>query len=163
MLFDPERHEPLLEARWDEERVREAIAEIVRDTEAHFDAEHVRWPTHPLDDDGARKEWPDLYFGAAGVIFALDLLERARLAKLQRSYASCLPVLGERAESELATFLPGHPPAYLLGDLGVRLVQWKLDPDAARADALFEWIRSAPRRPTLESGRRAGAAALSFP
>ena len=48
MLFDPARHEPLLEARWSEAAARQAISAIVADACRSFDAETL-WPTHPAD------------------------------------------------------------------------------------------------------------------
>jgi hypothetical protein len=75
MLFDPQRHEPLRELRWDAERARGAIDDIVRDTHAHLDP-RTWWPTHPRDVEPGDADVPStsLYFGAAGVIWALRRL-----------------------------------------------------------------------------------------
>ena len=51
MLYEPERHEPLLDIAWDETRARHVIQSIVRDTELARDATGS-WPSHPLDDEG---------------------------------------------------------------------------------------------------------------
>ena len=51
MLYDPNRHEPMLQIPWDEQLARETISEIVADAIATFDRDRF-WPTH-LREDGA--------------------------------------------------------------------------------------------------------------
>jgi hypothetical protein len=84
MLFYPERHEPLSRTPWDETAARDAIAEIVTDTEARFDATQF-WPAHPREDgQGVLK---GLWFGAAGAIWALQSLSRLLDRCPQNPYA----------------------------------------------------------------------------
>ena len=68
------RHRPLVRDAWSEPAVRTAIADIVADAIADFDPDTF-WPGHP-GDDGAGDGNPSFYFGAAGVIWALDYLHR---------------------------------------------------------------------------------------
>ena len=77
MLYDPAQFEPLTDEPWDEGRVRDAIAAIVADVDAAFDAAAL-WPAEEWDSDGWGSRLPlkDLYVGAAGVIWALDALMR---------------------------------------------------------------------------------------
>ena len=86
MLHDPARHEALNGTAWDEALVRAAIAQIVADTEARC-MPGTCWPPHPLDlepgDDPAQPFTP-LYFGAAGVIWALHYLQAVGAARLTR-------------------------------------------------------------------------------
>ncbi len=124
MLFDPARHEALVEQAWDEGRVRALLAHIVADTEARFD-DALGWPAHPNDrspgDDPAHIG-PSLYYGQCGVIWALRYLQRVGAAELQREWrghADRLVVrtrqwLGEDAEREAASFLMGETPIELL-------------------------------------------------
>src|SRR5262249_23444555 len=78
MLYNQERHEPLLPTPWDEEAARSAIAEIVTDAESHFDRDTF-WPAHPLEDYQGLLQ--GLYFGAAGAVWALrHLAEHARIS-----------------------------------------------------------------------------------
>src|SRR4051812_30493280 len=76
MLHDPNRHESVIDIPWDEARARAAIERIVRDTELAFTPDGW-WPPHPRDlgpgDDPAAPATP-LYFGAAGVVWALRYL-----------------------------------------------------------------------------------------
>jgi len=75
MLFEPERHQALSSARWDEQFVRTAINRIAADTIRDFSAATL-WPTHP-DDAPPSATFYNLYIGAAGVIWALDYLRRS--------------------------------------------------------------------------------------
>ena len=69
-LFEPARHEPLDAPPWSEARVDAAIAQIVERTLAALDSEHG-WPSHPSDQDSAPAPDASLYFGTAGVVWAL--------------------------------------------------------------------------------------------
>lgn len=51
MLFEPGRHEPLLDAQWEASRAHEAIRAIVQDTEEVLGSGIV-WRAHPLDESG---------------------------------------------------------------------------------------------------------------
>ena len=74
MLHDPARHETLREQPWSEARARACIDRIVVDVDEQFIA-GVGWPVHPLDDDAATETAnPSLYYGATGVIWALQYL-----------------------------------------------------------------------------------------
>jgi hypothetical protein len=167
MLFQPDRHEKLSDERWSDDAARAAIAEIVDDAERRFDATGW-WPAHPLDTERATgpepARVPDLYVGGAGVVWALTALERRGFAALSRDYRDALGAMAERAQRRLLGQYPAHPPAYLLGDLGVRLVQWKLDPSEANAGSLLDWLERAERIPTLEVmwGSPGVALALTF-
>jgi len=74
MLFDPARHETLATPAWDPQRVRAALAGIVDAAEAAWLPQPGHWPNHPLDlEPGEDPLQPSttLYFGAAGVMWAL--------------------------------------------------------------------------------------------
>ena len=90
MLFDPRAHERLTEHGWNPDRVRAAIREIVEDAEGAFDD---GWTTHPediLEEGEAERRFRTVYLGGAGVIQALDTLQRRGLVELRRSYVSYL-------------------------------------------------------------------------
>ena len=77
MLYDPHAHEPLRDEEWRRAAAEAEIRAIARDADEAL-RDGAWWPLHPLDDDG---ETPDavhgVYLGAAGVLWALDLLARA--------------------------------------------------------------------------------------
>jgi hypothetical protein len=51
MLFDPRRHEPLMDVAWNEAAARAWIARYADAAQAAFSPERL-WPTHP-DDAGS--------------------------------------------------------------------------------------------------------------
>ena len=91
MLFDPARHEPLRESHWDEARARDTIGRIVAEAERVFDPETL-WPPHPLDRFGSRS----LYYGAAGVIWAIDFLFEQSAARSTRDWRPIVEALHSR-------------------------------------------------------------------
>jgi hypothetical protein len=87
------RHRPLAHDAWSELAVRAAIEEIAADAIAHFDPDRF-WPGHPSDgvDDGN----PSFYWGAAGVMWALDYLRRIGATRVAEDFRPVLPKLLER-------------------------------------------------------------------
>jgi lantibiotic modifying enzyme len=152
VLYEPAQFEPLIDEAWDPARARGAIAEIVADADAAFDPDTL-WPEHEWDDwreDGVPpKKGPNLYVGAAGVIWALDALRRAGHAEssLDLAAAALRAVDVNRAEPEwyldfLARETHAHPAALLRGETGPLLVAFRLTRDAAVADELHTLVRT---------------------
>ena len=82
MLHDPARHEPLKAIVWDESRARGCIKHIVSDAEDRFTPENY-WPQHPRDVDAGEDPGDastTLYYGATGVLWALQYLQRVHEA-----------------------------------------------------------------------------------
>jgi hypothetical protein len=104
---------PLAEAPWGAVAAQAAIDEILTDALTAYDAERL-WPAHPLD-DGVRDGSTTLYFGAAGVFWALRTLGH--------DLAFDLSQLAERNAREYASFrsYPEHA-SLLMGDVGVLLL-----------------------------------------
>jgi lanthionine synthetase-like protein len=135
MLFDPDVHERLIEDTWDPDRVRAAIREIAEDAEGSFDD---GWSTHPRDvdqEDDKTRRFRTVYLGGAGVVQALDSLQRRGLVELRRDYVSYL----ER------TYEPDFPDddserSLWMGETGIRLVLHRLSPSKENADRLAELI-----------------------
>ena len=135
MLFDPHAHERLIEDEWDPDCVGAAIREIARDAEESFDD---GWPTHPQDivDEGDEtRRFRTVYVGGAGVVQALDALQRRGLVELRRDYVSYLERVNEPD-------FPDHDHERSLwnGEMGVRLVLHRLSPSNENADRLAELI-----------------------
>ncbi|MDQ3120904.1 MAG: LanC-like protein [Actinomycetota bacterium] len=135
MLFDPHAHERLIEDAWDPDRVGAAIREIARDAEESFDD---GWPTHPQDivDEGDEtRRFRTVYIGGAGVVQALDSLQRRGLVELRRDYVSYLEC---RYEPDFPDY--DHERSLWNGETGVRLVLHRLSPSNENADRLAELI-----------------------
>lgn len=135
MLFDPDAHEPLTADAWDPSRVRAAIRDIAEDAEAAFDD---GWSTHPEDvyDEGdEERRFRTVYAGGAGVVQALDELQRRSLVELRRDY---VPYLDREYEPDFPD--EDHERSLWMGETGIRLVTQRLAPSRANADRLAELI-----------------------
>ena len=149
MLYDPARHEPLIERHWDERHARDAIARIVADTEARFSAD-AYWPMHPRDVEGSDDgpAWP-LYHGACGVIWALTYLEGMGAATLARNYLPFVEPVRVRNAQWLAAFGP-NASSYLMGDVPNLLLEYGIRPRSATLDRLETLIESNVDHPARE-------------
>jgi Lanthionine synthetase C-like protein len=129
------RHVPLRDATWSAEAAAGAIEEIVADAIAHFDAERF-WPAHPLD-DGVSDGNTSFYFGATGVMWALEYLRRVGATRADFDFC---PSLAKLIEANQAEFAKGPYPAhgsFLFGDLGTGLIAVRLSPTATIADIIY--------------------------
>ena len=149
-MYEQARHEPLIEAEWNPELALETIERIVRDTIAHFDPQYL-WPVHPLDRPGADRTKPFrmLYFGAAGVIWALNYLKRIGATTIAHDFSSTLAELAGRNRADLNLSEPNSF-SYLMGDVGIQLIQWRINPTAELADEIFRAIESNSTNPARE-------------
>ncbi|HEU4612979.1 MAG TPA: LanC-like protein, partial [Kofleriaceae bacterium] len=142
MLWDPDRHEPLIDQRWDEEVARDGIRALAADAEAAFD-EATLWPMHTLDDPTSNGvPWTSLYCGASGVAWALDQLQRRGAITAARDWRA-----KARRFVDIYVAAPetGEPaPSLMVGEVGVRAVA---DVDH---DRLYELIESNIEHESLE-------------
>ena len=116
------RHRPLTHDAWSELAVRAVIEEIAADAVSHFDPDRF-WPAHPSD-DGVVDGNPSFYWGAAGVMWALDYLHRIGATRVAGTFALCSQKLLERTvtafESNSPTDYAKHG-SLLFGDMGAAL------------------------------------------
>ncbi len=151
MLFDPARHEPLVDRRWDADAARAAIAAIVNDTLAACSGDGL-WPPHPLDLEGGddpRAPFTTTYTGAAGVIWALDWLARAGATRRHRDFTPCLADLLARNLEQVRPW--GHGiDGLLTGRAGVLLLSCHLSPSTANDDRLAASIDANAGHPSQE-------------
>jgi hypothetical protein len=137
MLFTPEAHETLADLPWSAERACAAIASVVDDAESAFDD---GWETHPDDVDGeedASTRFRTMYLGGAGVVAALDRLERRGFAERRRDYVPYL----ERSLEAPQDFPDENPRRSLwMGETGIRLVLQRLVPSHTNLERLSELI-----------------------
>jgi lantibiotic modifying enzyme len=146
VLYGPEDFEPLTDMAWDDARVRDAIGAIVSDADEAFDLEDL-WPANEWDAWGSATPLKDVYAGAGGVVWALDVLRRRGHAETTIDLGAAATKVLERwrAEPDLsggAVELPSTPASSLLcGEGGLLLVAWRLAPDARLADTLLQRVR----------------------
>jgi hypothetical protein len=125
------RHRALTHGAWSELAVRTAIEDIAADAIAHFDLDTF-WPAHPSD-DGLGDGDPSFYWGAAGVIWALDYLHRIGAVSVAEDFR---PVLQTLLERTIADFRPEYAKhgSLLRGDMGTALLAIRLAPTPGMAD-----------------------------
>jgi hypothetical protein len=151
MLHDPAHHEALRDIAWDEARVRATIARIADATVAAFSPDTL-WPPHPrdlADGDDPATPYPGLYFGAAGVAWALDYLAAAGAATSE-PVAVDLDDLRERNRAWLASTPGDNAGSWLMGELPLAMMAWGRAPTAERADAIAALIEGNIDHPARE-------------
>ncbi len=144
-LLEPGDHEPLTETPWNPPRAEAAIRAIVDDAERAFSL-HTLWPLHPRDADpgDAPDRYTMLYFGAAGIIWALH---RLGSADDWSAVAASLPDR-YRAGPDFPDY--GVIPSFLFGEAGVVLVAHSLRPSATFEERLLEDVRANATHPSNE-------------
>ena len=149
MLFEKERHEALTPTRWDADRARDALVAIVDDIERCQQADHT-WPTHPRDDDEPKGLLhKSLYFGAAGVLWALHHLAREGAVTLRSTPADSIDLVHA---AYLASPDTGEVvPSYYLGEVGILLVAWRMTGSRDTAERLYACIEANIGNPTHEA------------
>lgn len=145
--YDPERHEPLIGEPWDAGLAHDAIRDIAGTTRSA--ASRVgTWPLHPLDGPEGTPQMLGLYTGSAGVIWALDVLDRSGHATGE-TFAEHLPRhVAWNLASHLELGLQTR--SYLLAQAGLLLALHRTAPSAATADALATAIADNSEDATLE-------------
>jgi hypothetical protein len=134
-MIEPSRHVPLRPTPWDQGAVVQAIDEIVADALSHFDGVRF-WPAHPLD-GGIKNGHSSIYFGAAGVIWALDYLKREGATEGRFDFRPTLSRLMDNTRAEMAAYEYSEQGSLLLGDMGTALLIMCLAPEPAIADIVY--------------------------
>ena len=148
-LYESAQFEPLIDEAWVPARVEDAIVAIVSDADAAFDPDAL-WPAHEWDGWEEPLPLKALYFGAAGVTWALDELRRRGHAETSLDLAAAVSrtLELERAEPNFTADEHYHPAALLCGETGPLLVAFRLASDPALADDLHVLVRANVANPT---------------
>jgi len=146
LLYSPDAFEPLTDERWDEARVRDAIREIVADTDEAFRGPKRFWQAHEWDRWQATSPMKNLYVGTAGVLLALDELRRRGYAETRLDLADLarhnLELFRERPDFMKTETFELRESSLLCGETGILLVAWRLAPSAELADDLLARVRA---------------------
>ncbi|MEQ5841889.1 LanC-like protein [Paraburkholderia acidicola] len=147
-LFDPARHEPLIETDWDEHAARATIQHIAAGTHASFNPD-TYWPTHALDGNPA-DTLTQLYHGACGTFWALAFLESIGAATPGVDYAPHYSTLLGRNRIALQDESGQSLASYMMGDVPILLLEYQRTPTEQLADKLAALILSNLDNPTRE-------------
>ncbi|MBE9108531.1 LanC-like protein [Nodosilinea sp. LEGE 07298] len=146
-LFDPNRHYPLVPMAWDADEARRAIAVIASETISQLQSSPLL-AGHPLDDQSFGS---DLYFGKAGVLWAIDYLQTVGAIDTTFDAAAHLNATLEQNRQRYPKFSPyPEQSSYLFGELPLLLLQYKLTPSEETADQLFQAIHKNDTQPIRE-------------
>src|SRR5262249_15356926 len=148
-LYESTEFETLIDEPWVPERVEDAIATIVSDAEAAFDVDAL-WPADEWDGWEEPLPLKSLYAGAAGVIWALDALQRRGHGEtsLDLAAAALHTIELKREAPDFAADEHYHPASLLSGETGPLLAAFRLDPDPKLADDLHGLVRANVANPT---------------
>ena len=147
-MFNRTRHFVSTSRTWDRENAATAIEEIAADAMAVLDPAAL-WPAHPMDD-----QLPSglgcVYFGAAGVVWALHHLNRIGAPVDAHDFSPVLATaLVRNAPWFASTGYPGHA-SLLMGELGIQLVAMRVAPDPGLADEVYVLAAANTDLPVVE-------------
>jgi lantibiotic modifying enzyme len=152
-LYDPAEHRPLSGAAWSDGAARAAIEEIVADVTGAYRGTEQLWPNDPNDLEGM----PDVplrnvYMGAAGVAWALDLIAQDELCERPPWLHELARSLGEgyRKAPELTEIEPPPAASLMFGESGILLAAEAILRDGSQLDGLIECIKRNARSARLE-------------
>jgi len=152
-LYNPAAHRPLEGEPWSESEARAAVEAIAADAIRAYRGPELLWPNASADlDDEPDRPFRNVYFGAAGVAWALDLLARDGLAPQLPGLAELAATLpgAFRAAPELVQLEPPPAPSLMFGESGILLAAEEIDADVTRRDGLEWCVRRNARHPSLE-------------
>jgi len=147
MLYRREDFERLTDERWDAERARSGIREIVADTDDALRGPRLLWRADPWDRWKSGSRLKSVYVGAAGVLWALDHLRRRGHAetRLELADLALRTVELNRAKPDYPTGvdLPKPPESALLtGETGILLVAYRIAPSRPLEKRLHARVRA---------------------
>jgi hypothetical protein len=152
-LYEPVEHRPLAATPWSELTARAAIKAIAADAVAAYQGPDRLWP-NAVDDleGGPDVPYRNVYFGAAGMAWALDLLASEQLGPELPGLAELADSLpgGFRLAPELVTLAAPPAASLLFGESGIQLAVEAIRRNGAQLDELAACIRRNARNPTLE-------------
>jgi lanthionine synthetase-like protein len=141
VLYTRDRHEPLDEGRFTEANARAAITRIVERTERERSG--TLWPRDREDRIGDEGASASLYWGAAGIAWALGELGMQGLEREQVE-ALAVRLCSDKSDPDFAV------DGVWFGEAGALAVAEHSWPDEARRDRLFELAAASLASPALE-------------
>ena len=149
-LFDSRRHEPLAAEPWSESKAREVIAEIANEAIQAFSSTDL-YPAHPQDELGESRPGSAHYFGAGGVLWALDYLSRQGMTRVDTQWlVDGLSVIVDRVAAELGDSPLSQEVSYLFGDLPILMQLVELTGADEWRERLVSRISASVERPVKE-------------
>lgn len=128
-LFDPARHYPLLQLDWNCNTAQQAIAAIAHETITQLQTVPLL-SGHPMDDQAFGS---DLYFGKAGVLWAINYLQTVGAIASTFDVATHLDATLVQNRQRYPKVSPyPEQSSYLFGEVPLLLLQYKLSPQKTK-------------------------------
>lgn len=147
MLFEPTKHETLIDAGWNLEKVNEVIELIFNDTLRNFDAK--KYWIADKNEDAQIKSNKTIYYGAAGTVWALNKVSGFLNRELPFNKVELLNQIHEdylrRPDTENVV------PSLFLGEVGILLVKNQFAPSKEIQDKIFELVEANIENATIEA------------
>ncbi|MEM1291675.1 MAG: LanC-like protein [Cyanobacteria bacterium P01_H01_bin.162] len=146
-LFDPTRHYPLSPLGWNPTVAQAAVTAIAQTTITQLQT--TPWLSgHPMDD---RAFGSDLYFGKAGVLWAIHYLQTVGAIDSAFDVAPQLDAtLAQNHEGYAQSSPYPEQSSYLFGELPLLLLQYKLAPSEDKATQILQAIHKNDTQPIRE-------------
>lgn len=146
-LFDPARHYPLSQLDWNRDTVQQAITAIAHETITQLQTAPLL-SGHPMDDQGFGS---DLYFGKAGVLWAINHLQTVGAIDSTFDVAAHLDATLAQNQQRYPKVSPyPEQSSYLFGELPLLLLQYKLSPSEDKAIQILQSIHKNDSQPIRE-------------
>ena len=147
MLFDSEKHEKLSNIEWSKEKALECIQSIYSESLSSLDKD-IFWPASK-DEDADIESNKTVYFGAAGTIWALDIISSFINEKLPFDKTQLINKVHK--DYLLRPDTKEVVPSIFLGEVGILLVKYKFNPSKEIEDKIFVLVQSNIKNKTLEA------------
>ncbi|MEP0873667.1 LanC-like protein [Trichocoleus desertorum AS-A10] len=146
-LFDPARHYPLLQLDWNRDTAQQAIRAIAQETIAQLQTAPLL-SGHPMDDQALGS---DLYFGKAGVLWAINYLQSVGAIESTFDVATHLDATLAQNRQRYPKVSPyPEQSSYLFGELPLLLLQYQLSPSEETATQILHAIHKNDTQPIRE-------------
>ncbi|MBD2122327.1 LanC-like protein [Trichocoleus sp. FACHB-262] len=146
-LFDPARHYPLSQLAWNRDTAQQAIRAIAQETVAQLQTAPLL-SGHPMDDQALGS---DLYFGKAGVLWAVNYLQSVGAIDSTFDVATHLDATLAQNRQRYPKVSPyPEQSSYLFGELPLLLLQYKLSPSEETATQILHAIHKNNTQPIRE-------------
>lgn len=146
-LFDPARHYPLWQIDWHPDTAHQAIRAIAYETITQLQTTPLL-SGHPMDD---QMFGSDLYFGKAGVLWAINYLQTFGAIDSTFDVATHLDDTLAQNRQNYATASPyPEQSSYLFGELPLLLLQYQISPSEDQATQILDSIQKNDSQPLRE-------------
>lgn len=147
MLFEPTKHIKLSIIEWSKEKALNCIREIYSETLISMEPD--KYWTASKDEDADIESNKTVYYGAAGTVWALDIISSYINEKLPFDRVELINQIHK--DYLLNPDTKEVVPSIFLGEVGILLVQYKFKPSKLIEDKIYDLVEENIENETLEA------------